>query len=392
MRQSYLANFAAQMFKMKISSALLLSIAFLLFSCQQQLKQEKPIAKPINNAKYAKGFTLVNYGGYSILEVKNPWPAATKNYKYVLQSKASKLPDSLSSFPIVQVPVRSIVVTSTTHIPSLEMLGVENSLVGFPMLDYISSVKVRDRIDQKKVRELGSNQSLNTEVILDLNPDVIVGYGIDNNNPALDNLERSGLKILLNGDWNEETPLGKAEWIKFFGALYGLESKADSLFQSVEKSYLETLQKAKSLNLKPSVMAGALYENRWYLPYGNSWGAQLIAEAGGDYLWSSSKGTGSLSLPFESVYSKALDADFWIGPAQFTSLAQMVESNPHYAKFKAFRNKNVYTFSSKKGKTGGVIYYELAPNRPDLVIKDLVKILHPDLFPDYELYFFEKLK
>ena len=104
------------------------------------------------------------------------------------------------------------------------------------------------------------------------------------------------------------------------------------------------------------------------------------------------KGTGSISLSFEEVYEKAKEADFWIGPGQFTSLYELAITNSHFTQFKAFKTKNIYSFSTKKGKTGGVIYYELAPNRPDLVLKDLVKILHPELLPNYQLYFFEQLK
>jgi iron complex transport system substrate-binding protein len=118
----------------------------------------------------------------------------------------------------------------------------------------------------------------------------------------------------------------------------------------------------------------------------------MIGQAGGNYPWRDTKGTGSLSLPFETVLEKAENADIWIGPGQFTTLSEMVESNPHYARFSAFKNSKVYSYSTKKGKTGGIVYFELAPNRPDLVIKDLVKIIHPELLPNYELYFFEKLE
>jgi iron complex transport system substrate-binding protein len=284
------------------------------------------------------------------------------------------------------------VATSTTHIPSLEMLGVENTLVGFPHTDYISSDKVRSRIEAGKVKELGNNHDLNTEVLLDLQPDVIIGYGIDNQNATLDNLQKSGLKLLLNGDWNEETPLGKAEWIKFFGALYGKQKQANEIFSKIEKDYLNTVKIAKNAKVKPTVLAGDMFEDRWYLPKGTSWGSILLKEANGNYLWKETSGTGSLSLSFETVYFKAKDADFWITSGQFSTLSEMTNSNPHYAKFKAFKNKNVYSFSGKKGKTGGILYYELAPNRPDIVLKDIVKILHPELLPSYTPFFFEKLK
>ena len=200
------------------------------------------------------------------------------------------------------------------------------------------------------------------------------------------------MKVLLNGDWNEQTPLGKAEWIKLFGALYGLDSKANALFNSIVTDYKNTLKLAAKTTTKPTVMAGAIYENQWYLPEGNSWGCYFLKEAHAQYLWADSKGTGSLSLSFETVFEKAQNADIWIGPGEFVTLKEMVEANPHYDQFKAFKNKKVYSYSTRKGKKGGLIFYELAPNRPDLVLKDILKIMHPELLPNYQLYFFDQLQ
>jgi iron complex transport system substrate-binding protein len=239
---------------------------------------------------------------------------------------------------------------------------------------------------------LGNNQSLNTEVLIDLQPDVIIGYGLDDNNPTLDNLEKSGLKVMLNGDWNEQTPLGKAEWIKLFGALFDKQKQATELFTKIEKDYLNTIEIAQRATTTPTVLAGDIFEGKWYLPRGTSWGSYLIKEANANYLWQETKGTGSLALSFEEVFEKGKAAEFWITSGQFSSLKEMAEASKHYEQFEAFKNKNVYTFTRKKGKTGGVLYYELAPNRPDIVIKDLVKIFHPDLMPSYELFFFEKLE
>ncbi len=369
----------------------LLLVLFLLQGCKRQTAAEAAILVK-NEVRYAKGFSIQHYFGYSILRVQNPWPKATKTYTYILAEKNGKVPDSLQHLPCIAVPIKTIVVTSTTHIPSLEMLDEAQTLVGFPHTDYISSEKTRGLIEAGKVKELGNNHDLNTEVLLDLHPDVIVGYGIDNHNPTLDNLEKSGLAVVLNGDWNEETPLGKAEWIKFFGAFYGKQKEADLLFTTIEKDYLNTLKIAKKATSTPTILAGDMYEDHWYLPKGSSWGSILLKEAQGDYLWEETRGTGSLSLSFETVFEKARDADFWITSGQFTSFKEMIDSNPHYAQFKAFKTKNVYSFSGKKGKTGGVLYYELAPNRPDLVLKDIVKLLHPELLPGYEPYFFAPLK
>lgn len=362
-----------------------------LLSCKKEIKSENVISSG-NTIRYAKGFSIENYNGYSVVTVKNPWPNASKTYRYILKEINGIVPDSLKQNSIISVPIKKIVVTSTTHIPSLEMLGEVNSLVGFPHCDYISSKKVRARIDAGKVKELGNNHDLNTEAILDLQPNVIIGYGIDNKNPTLDNLQKSGLKIMLNGDWNEETALGKAEWITFFGALYGKQKEANEIFSKIEKDFLNTVEIAQRATTTPTILAGDMFEDRWYLPKGSSWGSLLLKQANGNYLWQETSGTGSLSFSFETVFEKAAMADVWITSGQFSSLAEMTNSNPHYAKFKAFKNKNVYSFSGKKGKTGGVLYYELAPNRPDLVLKDLVKILHPELLSSYKPVFFEKLK
>lgn len=368
---------------------LLLGIIFT--QCKKEAETNQQTASH-NTICYAKGFSIQNYEGYTIVTVKNPWPKATKIYTYILKEKNGIVPDSLKQNPIITVPIKSIVVTSTTHIPSLEMLKTEKTLIGFPNLDYISSDKVRARIEAGKVKELGMNQNLNTEVLLNLQPDVIIGYGIDNNNPTLDNLQKSGLKVMLNGDWNEETPLGKAEWIKFFGALYGQQKKAAEIFTKIEKEYLITIQIAKSAKQIPTILAGDMFEDRWYLPKGNSWGSLLLKEAKGQYLWAETSGTGSLSLSFETVLEKAKNADIWITSGQFSSLREMTVANPHYSQFKAFQNNTVYSFSGRKGKTGGILYYELAPNRPDIVLKDIVKILHPELLKSYQPYFFEKLQ
>jgi iron complex transport system substrate-binding protein len=369
----------------------LIFISFVLVQCKKETKTETVISSK-NTVQYAKDFSIENYKGYAIVTVKNPWPNANKNYKYILKEKDGIIPDSLQKNSIISIPIKNIVVTSTTHIPSLEMLGEEKTLIAFPNLDYISSEKVRKLIDAKKVKELGNNKSLNTEVLLDLQPDVIIGYGIDNNNATLDNLQKSGLKVMLNGDWNEETPLGKAEWIKFFGALYGKQKEANEIFSKIEMDYLNTIELAKKAKTKPTILAGDMFEDRWYLPKGSSWGSLLLKEAKGNYLWSNTSGTGSLSLSFETVFEKASTADIWITSGQFSTLKEMTDMNSHYAKFDAFKNKNVYSFSGKKGKTGGILYYELAPNRPDIVLKDIVKILHPELLPSYKPFFFEKLK
>ncbi|MBC7494257.1 MAG: ABC transporter substrate-binding protein [Flavobacterium sp.] len=373
---------------------LILQIAVMLqlTACKKTIITTKNSSAFKNEIKHAKGFILKNYNDYSILTVVQPWPNSQKKYTYILKAKNVILPDSLQKYMIITVPIKSIIVTSTTHIPSLEMLHQESKLVGFPNLDYISSEKIRTLLDQNKIVDVGSNNSLNTEKIIELQPEILIGYGINNSNTALDNLSKNGIKVVLNGDWNEQTPLGKAEWIKFFGALFKKQKQANQLFENIESDYKKTLAIAAKADKNPTVLAGDMFEDTWYLPKGDSWGSILIEQSRANYLFKNTRGTGSLSLSFEKVLEKAQKADFWITSGQFSSLNQMKQSNRHYEQFAAFKNKNVYSFASKKGKTGGILYYELAPNRPDIVLKDMVKILHPELLPGYVPYFFSKLQ
>ncbi|HET8885940.1 MAG TPA: ABC transporter substrate-binding protein [Salinimicrobium sp.] len=376
---------------MKKILLLLVSLAFFGCNNQDKLSAEPELTGTELEIKYAKGFSIIDYGSFKILNVESPFPESKKSYKYLLVQKEAQIPENLEYDQKIEIPVQKIVVTSTTHIPSLETLQVEESLVGFPNLSYISSEKTRKLIAEGKVTELGQNESINTEVLISLQPDVVVGFEVDGNNKTFNTIKKSGIPVVYNADWTENSPLGKAEWIKFFGVFYNKSDEAFSAFEDVEKTYLEAKKRAATATTSPTVLSGSMYKDIWYLPGGKSWQAQFIKDANADYLYADSEETGSLNLSIENVLSKAQNAEFWIGPAQFTSYEQMLNESQHYQQFESFQNKKIYTYSSKKGETGGVIYYELAPNRPDLVLKDLISIFHPELFPQHKLVFFEPL-
>jgi iron complex transport system substrate-binding protein len=379
--------------KLNLLKFTVLLFAFFAVGCKNKNEISSNETRTVKNEiHYAKGFEIYSYKGYSIVRVTAPWPGAKENFTYILQEKNGIIPDSIKQFTTIQIPIKSIIVTSTTHVPALEMLGIENTLVGFPNTDYISSEKTRKRIDAGKIREVGKNENLNTEVLIDMQPDLIVGFGLNNSNPSLDILQKSGLKVMFNGDWTEQSPLGKAEWIKFFGALYGLDSKANSVFSEIEKEYNATLALAKKATRKPTVLSGAMFQDQWYVPQGESWAALFLKDAQADYLWRDTKGTGSASLPFEVILEKAQQAEFWIAPGDFSSLKQMSDSNPHYQEFESFKNKKVYSYALNKGAKGGILYFEWSPTRPDWVLKDFIKIFHPELVPNHTLFFFQKLE
>ncbi|KLT70851.1 ABC transporter substrate-binding protein [Flavobacterium sp. ABG] len=365
---------------------------FLLVGCKKNENTESvksEIAK--NSIEYASGLSIVKHEGYSVVTVSNPWPNANKNYTYILKEKTAEVPDSLQTYPVIKVPLESVVVTSTTNIPFLEMLEVENKLVGFPHTDYVSSEKTRALIDKGAVKNVGQNEKLNIEQLIELTPDLIVTFGVDNNNPMLDNLKKSGLNVFIQADWMEQSPLGKAEWIKLYGALFGKEEKAKELFDKIVLSYNQAKKLVAGKKAASTVLYGSMYEDTWYVAKGNSWVAEFMKDAQANYLWADLKGTGSEGLSFEKVLVKAKTANFWIATGAVKNLEELGKNNPHYTEFDAFKNKNVYNFESKLGATGGTIYYELSPSRPDLVLKDYIKIFHPDLLPGYEFTFAAKL-
>ncbi|MFD1615364.1 ABC transporter substrate-binding protein [Gelatiniphilus marinus] len=380
-----------------MKKALFLFVICFVFSCKNESAKEvlKTVEGIQLKIKHAKGFSVTDYSTYKVINIKNPWPNAKKSYRYVLISKenAVKTRFKTDEFDaVITYPIHKIVVTSTTHIPALELLDIEETLVGFPGTDYISSEKIRTQINKGNIRELGKNESINTEVLLSLSPNVVIGFGIDGHNKTFETIKKSGIPVIYNGDWVEGSPLAKAEWIKLFGALYSKEKEADSIFNTIEKNYLKAKKLAQTVKNKPTILSGAMHSDIWYLPNGTSTEAQLLKDANTNYLWKDSKGTGSLKLNFEAVYSKAKDANIWLNPSNYKSLDALKNASIHNTKFSAYNNKSIYTVANTTGKNGGVLYYELGFARPDLVLKDIIKICHPELLKDYNPFFFKPLE
>lgn len=365
---------------------------FLLISCQE--KGTEIVSNELEEIplSYAQGFEIQRAADYWVLEVTQPWKGADKSFRYVVLEEHAQLPDGEFD-GVVQLPVEDVILTSTTQIPHLDLLGATDRLLAFPNLDLISSEKVWDRIRQNQIEDLGSAPSANIEMVLDLEPEWMMISTLGSDVKNLELLQKAGIAAPINGEYVEQHPLGRAEWIKFTGVLLGKLDAADSIFRAVESAYLE----AKALtdqvadSEKPSVLSGVLYQDVWYAPGAESWGAKILENAGGAYIFKENEGSGSLELNYEYVLDQALDTECWIGSADFASIDEMGAAEPRYRAFKAFQTGNVFTYTGKRGPKGGYEYFELGYMRPDWVLKDLIKILHPELLPDYQLYFYTQL-
>lgn len=370
-------------------------VGFAFFGCKEK-RTEQPgttIRQQSNTTtKYAEGFKVHMLGNSKLVEVTYPFQGATSGYKYLLVPRGEETPPHDSETKVIQIPLRSIVSTSTTHIPLLDYLEETDKLVGFSTTDYISSEKMRKRIDEGKVQELGVDKGINLERLAMLKPDMVMGYTMSSDYGQFKKIEDLKVPVVLNAEYLEKHPLGRAEWIKFMALFFNKEKVADSVFKEIEKNYLETKALIDTVKIKPTVMSGVVYGDAWFLPGGENYAARLIKDAGCLYLWGDNQSNGYLELSFESVYEKARNADYWIGTATFNSLEEIRRKDHRYTKFKPFVQKQVYTYDARKGAKGGSEFMELGYLRPDIILKDLVKITHPELFPTYTLYFHKKLE
>lgn len=369
-----------------------LIMGLFVLSCQKKSKSQTVDDQPeqySSSVKYAKGFDLLSYKGYKKLIIKAPYPEAEDQQEIILFDSLNPI-ESLKQG--LQIPLSRVVVTSTTHVPMLEILREEDVLIGFPNTDYISSKKTRKRIEEGLVTDIGNAQDFNTEVLLSLRPEALIAFSMVSGSNMYQKIEKNGIPVIYNGDWLEETPLGRAEWIKFFGALLGKDQMADSIFNKIEESYLEAKNIALKAKLQPTIMSGVLYKDQWNLPAGESFTAQLYKDANTNYLWKESKGQGSLVLGLEAVLAKAENADFWIGSGYYTSLDELKQANAHYQKFNSYSKGSIYSFSSRRSENGGVEYFETGPLYPHIVLKDLIKVTHPELLQEYTPYYLQKLE
>ncbi|MBL7853505.1 MAG: ABC transporter substrate-binding protein [Cyclobacteriaceae bacterium] len=374
---------------LRIHPLFLLTAVTLLFQCRQA---ERPASLSDTRPKYAEGFSWKRDGGALWVDVTYPFPGARQGYRYLLVKRGDPVPAHDTETQVIFTPVQRIVCTSTTHLPLLDYLGATQTLVGFPTTDYISSEKMRARVDAGQVVDVGVDKGMDLEKLIALKPDVVMGYSMSSDLGQLKKIKELGIPVVTNAEYLEKHPLGRAEWIRFMALLMGKEEVADSVFQAIEQAYLETAQQAAQQVKRPTVMSGVLYGDGWFLPGGKNYAARLLADAGCQYLWAADSTQGFLELSFESVYAQAREADLWIGVANFKTLAELKATEPRYELFKPFRQQGVYTYDKRHGARGGSEFLELGYLRPDLILKDLVKIAHPDLLPGYELFFHERLK
>ena len=338
---------------------------------------------------HADGFTIEYFNNYKVVTVAAPWLGAEDSATYVLVQCGTPAPEGFDNAVTIEVPINSFVSMSTTYLPHLDQFGLMDSLVGVDFAAYAYNATVQEKFAAGELAEIGSGSTVNVEAALDLEPDVIMtsasGSADFDTHPKL---QEVGLTVMLNADYLDVTPLGRAEWAKFIAVLYNEEAQADAWFADVASQYeaLETL--AADVAERPTVFANTPFEGTWYMPGGQSYTALLLDTAGADYLWGEDESTSTLFLDFESVFDQAADGDYWINLGFVSSLDGLVSADERYADFAAFQNGNVYNYDLRTNEFGSNDFFESAAANPHLVLADLIKIFHPDLVPDHEFVYY----
>ncbi len=372
-------------------SALILLI--LVAACNQpadhpQHETEKPV-----ELNYARGFRIFELPDHVYrVFIDRPWQDADHSLEYLLVPSGQTIPSHGEDVTVIRTPVKRIICTSTTHIPLLDYLDETNTLIGFPTPDYISSPEMRSRIDSGYVEDLGIDKSLNVEMALELNPDMVMAYTLGGMSESIQQLRKLNIPVIVNAEYLEEHPLGRAEWIRLAGLLFDRKDKSDSVFKAIEKHYNSLKKIAAESTRQPTAFSGVMYGDTWFLPGGNNYAAQLMEDAGIHYLWDDNNDNGFLELSFETVLDRAENANLWIGVASFTSLEQLAAEDSRYTLFEAYQTGNVYTYDTRKGARGGSVYLELGYLRPDIILSDLIRIAHPEKTGLDSMYFHAKLQ
>ncbi len=342
----------------------------------------------------AERFTLEAKNGYTDATIIDAWQGSNNvNQTYHLVKKGLVLPAGFDSSSVVFVPLKKIVCMSNTYIGMISALGEENSIVGVSGTGFIFSPVLIKNVEKGLIQDVGYDANLNKELILKISPDVIMMYGIGSESVSYTSkIKELGVKVVFNADYLETDPLGKAEWIKFFGALYCKEKLADSIYKEEVDAYTKLksfiVRNAKG---KPRVMLGFPYKDTWYISPGNSFISKMITDAGGNYLWQNTKSAVSMPFGIENVYLRGLTADYWLNIGSVNSRKEIINVDPRLSDLPCFKNDNLFNNNKRITANGANDYWESGSLYPHLILKDIATIFHPELFSDNELLFYRKI-
>lgn len=392
-----------------VSGSLILSYLFILFFSSCSPKTEAHFGK-INildslqtdtTIKYAKRFSIASNKYCNVVFLFGSKDIKDTSATYIFLKKDGHFKKGevgKSSFknPFFVKPngFKKIASLSSLYCSMLTTLGETESIVAIESIDYYNNPAILNKFKAGTILELARNPQIDVENTIKLNPDIIFTFGMgEGEKDHHKKIIQAGIPMVIIVDHLEETPLARAEWIKFFAAFVNKRAAADSVFNVVEKNYISLTQIASTAKTKPGVFSEVKYGDIWYVPGGNSFAAKLYKDANANYIWENDKQTGSLHLSFEEVYAKAKDADFWLNPSTMKAKTELIGADKRHAEFKAYKTNGVYNNNKTSNKLGYSDYWETGIMYPDRILSDLILIFHPELKDQIknDLYYYRKL-
>lgn len=376
-------------------------LLLLFVSCGQKSKNNIHLDETLVNLsdsshiiqpEYAEGFKVQYVEGGCLVTIQDPQKKQGEGeiYRYAfVKDKEAFAKNQISADYVVQpVPIKNIICMTSLQLSNFIKLDKLDHVVGITSTRHLFNKEVKRRLKANKIRKIGIEGNFDNEVIISMNPDLILISPFKRG--GYDALKEVGIPLIPHLGYKENSPLGQAEWIKFIGLLIGEEEKANAIFDSIKTEYTRLKQLTAKIKKKPVVFSGELRGGNWYAVGGRNFLAQLFRDAGADYFLKDDPNTGGVTLDFETVYSRAENADYWrilnSYNDTFTYKALKAQDS-RYADFRAFKDKGVIYCNLKEKP-----YYENVPTHPEVLLKDLIKVFHPELLPDYTPVYYELLK
>lgn len=363
-------------------------LVFWMVACSPSGRQVSDAAVSSDTVRYAQGFKVERFKDYTLVEVHDPWDSTRLLQRYLLVDRTQPVPSGLPKGTLVKTPVRKVVVYTSVHAAIIDQLQETDEIIGVCEPQYMDMPSIKVGIKSGRIANLGEATAPDVEKMIEIGAELIIASPFQNS--SYGPVEKIGIPIIEAADYMESLPLGRTEWIRFYGLLFQKEPLADSIFKATERRYLDLKELTAKVADRPTVLSEKRYGSSWFVPAGDSYMAHLFEDAGAAYMFKELPGSGSVPLSFESVFDKALHADLWLmkyNLADDMTYADLQAEYTPYKNFDAFQQRHIYTCN-----TGKVPYYEEFPLHPDYLLKDLVWIFHPDLLPDYVPRYYQKMR
>lgn len=353
--------------------------------------QTRPLDSGIK-IEYAQNLTIEPQPWGYLVGIKDPVSGEMSKHNLVDQKET---PPAEIGSNFISIPKERIAALSTTYYGPFGALDAIDTIVAVENRALVWSPEIRQHIEEGLIGQVGPSHSIDLEALVYLQPDLVLFSRIDSGqNSPEERLRRLGIPSMVTSAWRENSPLGRAEWIKLFGILMGKEESAVDHFNEVRAEYEKLVKLVADIpaSQRPRILASAPYGGTWYLPGGESYTAHLIKDAGGEYLWAHLSGSGSRPIDFEAAFASAFEADIWINPSHHTTLRSLGSLDRRFRNLPIFRAGKIYNHTKQSHEAGANQYWEEASVHPERVLSDLIHIFHPKLEKRRELIYYEQLK